>query len=57
VEQRYAKLEAEQRELTTEFDIIQDEMADAVKRLTRLDNEYIKSEIHMKEQRLHFERL
>lgn len=57
VEQRYAKLEGEQRELTSDFDTIQDEMSDLMKKLTRLDNEYVRSEIHMKEQRIQFEKL
>lgn len=57
IEQRYCKLEAEQRELTSEFDTIQDDMSEMVKKLTRFDNEYFQSQIHMKEQRFQFEKM
>lgn len=57
MESRYAKLEAEQRELTSDFDLIQDDIGDLTKKLTRLDNEFIQTEIHIKEQRLQLEKL
>lgn len=48
---KYAKLEAEQRDTTSEFEMLQDDMGDLTKRLERLENEFIQAELKIKEQR------
>lgn len=48
---KYAKLEAEQRDITSEFETLQDDMGDLTKRLGRLESEYIQAEAKIKELR------
>lgn len=56
-EQRYSKLEAEQRDITSEFEHLQDDMNDLAKRLSRLETEFIQAELAIKQQRLQKEEM
>ena len=57
IEQRYSKLEGEQRELTSEFETLQEDMGELTKRQGRLESEYIQTELKIKNQRLHLDEL
>lgn len=56
-EQRYSRLEGEQRDVTSDFERLQDDIGDLTKRLGRLENEYIQTEQKIKDKRVQIEEL
>lgn len=56
IDQRYTRLDAEHQEVKEELERTKEEMADHAKRLGRIDSEFIQAEMHIKEQRIHYEK-
>ncbi len=57
LDQRFSKLDGDQREYNEEIERTQEEMEDYSKRLGRIDSEFIRIEMHVREQRRHYEEL
>lgn len=56
-EQRYSKIEAEHRDVTSDFERLQDDIGELSKRLGRLESEFIAAEQKIKDKRLQKEDL